>query len=333
MSRHRLRNFARPSNLLGMLIVGLFFLTALLAPVLAPPENPEEPVPYKAVGARFDLIPRSPSPEHPLGTTSRRLDVQFRGIEALQRDNPSDRPQVDIYYTLIWGTRSALRLGLLVVSITASFGILVGLISGYAGGAINSIAMRITDSFLVFPVIAAVWLFDRTIFSAAVIVAFGPEAEPRLLDLVLQRLDFTPVMLALIAFSWMPYARIINAEAERLKQADFVLAARSQGATGRRIVFRHVMPNALAPAVVLAARDVGSIVILESAFTFIGLRGSGAWGVLLAGSRDYVIGLGGNPFTYWWTFLPVALALILFSIGWNLLGDGLNTFLNPLTRR
>ena len=330
MKRRGLRHLARRSNLLGMAIVALFILTALLAPVLAPPDNPQNPVPYKAVGERFDRLPNSPGAEHPLGTTPRRFDVQFRGIAALQADNTSDSPQIDVYYTLIWGARSALRLGLLVVSLAATFGILVGLVSGYLGGLANSVSMRLTDAFLVFPVIAAVWLFDRAIFMGIDVVVFDPVApEPRLFDLMLQRLDLTPVIVALVVFSWMPYARIVNAEARSLKQAEFVQAARSMGANGPRIILRHMLPNIIPPAIVLAARDVGSIVILESAFTFIGLRGSGAWGVLLAGGRDYVIGIGGNPFTYWWTFVPVALALILFSIGWNLLGDGLNNWLNP----
>ena len=72
-----------------------------------------------------------------------------------------------------------------------------------------------------------------------------------------------------------------------------------------------------------------AMVILESAFTFIGLGGSTEWGVFLVEGRDYTIGLGGNPLTYWWTFLPATLALGFFGIGWNLLGDGLNTLLNP----
>lgn len=329
MSRRSLQQVTRPANLLGVFIVTLFVLTAIFAPRLAPPKDPENPVPYKAVGARFDRIPNPPSTEHPLGTTPRRFDIQFLGIVTLNMDNLGEPPQVDVYYTLIWGARSALRLGLLVAAVTATFGTLVGIVSGYFGGVVDGLSMRIADAFLVFPVIAAVWLFDRASFLFPVITFDQAAPEPRLFDLLLQRLDITPVILALIAFSWMPYARIVNAEAQRLKSADFVLAARSLGAGDRRIIFRHLLPNVIPSAIVLAARDVGSVVILESAFTFIGLRGSGAWGVLLAGSRDFVIGLAGNPFVYWWTFIPIALALTLFSIGWNLLGDGLNTWLNP----
>jgi peptide/nickel transport system permease protein len=131
----------------------------------------------------------------------------------------------------------------------------------------------------------------------------------------------------------MPYARIVNSLVIQLKGADYVIAAQAMGATPLHTIVRHLLPNAVAPAIVLMARDIGAVVILETAFTFIGLRGTVAWGLILVSSRDYVIGFGGNPFTYWWTFLPVALAIILFGIGWNLLGDGLNTMLNPRTRR
>lgn len=79
----------------------------------------------------------------------------------------------------------------------------------------------------------------------------------------------------------------------------------------------------------LVGRDVGAMVLLESAFTFIGIGGSTEWGVLLASGRDYVIGVGGNPLTYWWTFLPATLALVFFGVGWSMLGDGLNTLLDP----
>lgn len=330
MRRRSLKHALRPANLLGAALVACFFLVALLAPVLAPPLDPQNPAHYKAVGDRFDRIPKAPSAEHPLGTTPRRFDVIFGGLDRLNLDNTSNTPQVDVAYTLIWGTRSALRLGLLVASITATFGILVGLVSGYLGGLVASLSMRLTDAFLVFPVVAGVWLFDRAVFSAIEVPVFNAQIpEPRLLDILISRLDLTPVIVALIVFSWMPYARLVYAEAQRLRQTEFVQAAQAMGAGGRRIIVRHLLPNAVPPAIVLAARDVGSVVILESAFTFIGLRGIGAWGVLLAGGRDYVIGIGGNPFTYWWTFVPVALALILFSIGWNLLGDGLNNWLNP----
>ena len=145
-----------------------------------------------------------------------------------------------------------------------------------------------------------------------------------------QRID--PILITFILFLWMPYARLMNAQVRGAMTDDYVVAARSMGARGSRIIWRHLLPNTIAPAVVLAARDVGGVVVLACAFIFIGFGGNVAWGTMLVSSRDYVIGIGGNPFEYWWTFIPVSLALILFGVGWNLLGDGLNAALNPYER-
>jgi peptide/nickel transport system permease protein len=330
MSRRQWRRFlSRKQNWLALLLIGLFIGTAVAAHWLAPQVDPDFPSDYKPIGRSFDRSPHPPNELNLLGTTPRRADVVLTGVAIGQ----AAAPQLDVYHTLIWGTRSALRFGLTVTLITATFGIFAGLVSGYAGGMINSLMMRVTDAFLAFPAIAAVWLFDRAIFSLFPSNPFAPISDPRPIQLLVERLSLTPVMLALIVFSWMPYARIINTMVLQLKQTEYIEAAHAMGAGGWRIIRRHLLPNAIAPAVVLAARDIGGMVILESAFTFVGLTGSVAWGVLLVGGRDYIIGIGGNPFTYWWTFVPVAVALILFSMGWNLLGDGLNDVLNPRSQR
>jgi len=304
--RNLRRFLSRRQNLLACAIVGFYILVAIIAPQLAPPDDADHPSPFKIVGKSYDKIPRPPSAATPLGTVP---------------------GQMDVYYTLVWGTRSALRFGLMVTLTTACLGVLIGAISGYYGGIVNGLVMRITDAFLTFPAIAGVWLLGQVMMPA---YSFG---EPPPLQRVLLDLKLSPVMLTLILLSWMPYARLINANVIQLKQAEYVQAARAVGARNVRIILRHLLPNALSPAIVLGARDVGGMVILESAFTFIGLGGSTEWGVLLVTSRDYVIGLGGDPLTYWWVFLPATLALVFFGIGWNLLGDGLNTLLNPRMSR
>jgi peptide/nickel transport system permease protein len=291
-------------NLLACAIVGFYILVAIFAPQLAPPDDANNPSPFRIVGRSYDKIPHPPSAEAPLGTVPGQLDV---------------------YYTLVWGTRSALRFGLIVALTTACLGVLIGAISGYYGGAVNGLVMRVTDAFLTFPAIAGVWLFQQVIMPAS---SF---AEPTPLQKALLNLQLSPVMLTLILFSWTPYARLINASIIQLKQTEYVQAARAVGARNVRIILRHLLPNALSSAIVLAARDVGGMVILESAFTFVGLGGATEWGVLLVTGRDYVIGMNGNPLTYWWVFLPATLALVFFGIGWNLLGDGLNTLLNLRT--
>jgi peptide/nickel transport system permease protein len=214
-----------------------------------------------------------------------------------------------------------------VTTLTALLGTLIGAISGYLGGFVNRLVMRVTDAFLTFPAIAAVFLFGQMMIST------NPEATLTAFQKVMLALKLDPVMLALTLCSWMPYARLINASIIRLKQTEYAMAARTVGVPPLRIVLRHLLPNALAPIIVLAARDVGGLVILEAAFTFIGVGGNSTWGQLLVAGRGWIIGPGGNPLAYWWIFLPPTLALVLFGIAWNLLGDGLNTLLNPRTTR
>jgi peptide/nickel transport system permease protein len=292
--------------MLGVAIVACFVGVAILAPWLAPPDDPDNPSTTRVVGKWYDPVPRPPDDELLLGTAP---------------------GQIDIYYSLVWGSRSALKLGLSITVTTALIGILLGAVGGYAGGIFLGLTLRVTDAFLAFPVISGVWLLQQVLMPASPFGDLSP-IQQAFFDLGL-----SPILLTLIAFSWMPYARLTSANVVQLKQTEFVQAAKSIGVRKRRIIGRHLLPNALPPVMVLGARDVGGMVVLTAAFTFIGLGGSTEWGDLLSTSRDYIIGSGGNPLTYWWVFVPVTLALILFGIGWNLLGDGLNTVLDPRISR
>lgn len=319
------RYFSRWENLLGLFLVLCFVVMALAAPLLSP-EDPANPGPIKVVGKPSDFEPHPPSPEAPLGTLSK---------------------QVSVYHSLVWGSRSALTFGMTVAAAVAMIGVLIGAASAYFGGIVGRLLMGITDAFLSFPVIAGVVLFQQlitiTLYNfgiryftggvAILITASGgfseiPEDSPLLMS-ILQQID--PVLIAFILFSWMIYARMMHTVVLRIKQTEFIQAARALGASHARIIFRHLIPNAIAPAIVLAARDVGGMVLLQATFTFIGLGGESVWGTLLVSGRDWIITPGGI-FTYWWVFVPTALALILFGIGWNLLGDGLNDALNPRLR-
>ena len=284
--------------------MGFFIAVAALAPRIAPPDDLANPGDFKVVGRRTDRLPRPPNTELPLGTAA---------------------GQIDVFYSVVWGTRTALRFGLIVAGSAASIGVLVGAVSGYAGGRGSAITLRITDAFLAFPVLAGVWLFQLVMLQLL-------GADPTPLMAFLAESNITPVMVALIAFSWMPYARLINSGITRLKTAEFVLASQALGAGRRRLIFRHLLPNSISPAIVLLARDIGGMVILEAAFVFIGLSSGGPWAEMLVNNRNWIIGVAGNPLTYWWVYLPPTIALILFGIGWNLLGDGLNDALNPRDR-
>jgi peptide/nickel transport system permease protein len=321
------RFFGRTSNLIGLALVLFFVLIAAFAPRLAQPLNPENPWPFRSYTQSFSREPLQPGPDIPLGTTPQIQNMPQYGIAPGQDASY----QWDVYYTLVWGARSALRFGLVVTVATAVIGVFIGLVSGYVGGWFSLVVMRVTDAFLAFPVIAGIWVIQRAFYSNI----YNPFFDPATLvgwEAFLYRSRIDPILITFILFLWMPYARLMNAQVRGALRSEYVQAARSMGARGSRIIWHHLLPNTIAPAIVLAARDVGGVVVLACAFIFIGFGGNVAWGTILVTSRDYVIGVGGNPFQYWWTFVPVSLALILFGVGWNLLGDGLNALLNPYER-
>jgi ABC-type dipeptide/oligopeptide/nickel transport system permease subunit len=153
----RLRHFFTVRlNWVALLIVGFFFTVALAAPWIAPPDDPAHPAPYRYLEGQTQVAPLPPGPGLPLGTVAYMMD-STGGRELLH---------FDIFYSLVWGTRTVLRFGLLTALAAACLGITLGAIGGYVGGALNFALMRITDAFLAFPVIAGVWLF-RTVMQTA----------------------------------------------------------------------------------------------------------------------------------------------------------------------
>ena len=319
MKRHIKHYFSHGRNWLAIFLVLSFVFVAIAAPLISP-NDPKAPGPLMAVGRVSDLEPQPPSENAPLGTMPH---------------------QYSVYHSLIWGMRDAMSFGLLVALSVACIGIVFGAVAGYAGGAVNRIMMRVADSFLAFPVIAAVVFLIQLRVNVinsigglySVMMAnypgFQVQTQSVIQDLLV-RID--PLTLSLILFSWMPYARLVNTLVIELKETEFILAARSIGMKPARIVFRHLLPNAITPAVVLAARDVGSFVIFQATLTFIGLGGSSIWGYILVVGRDWIIGPGGNVMAYWWVYIPATLAVVLFGITWNLFGDGLGELLDPYTR-
>ncbi len=307
-----------------LLLIGFFFLVAVAAPILSPPADPDNPLPFKLVES-VDLNPLPPGPGIPLGTS-------------VYYDSPEMLLHYDVWHSLIWGTAQALRLGLTVAIVSAFLGILIGAFSGYMGGWVNNLVMRVTDAFLAFPLVAGYWFLAQIIRSYgwantmygvdAVVAQFSSRER------LFAALGVNPLLLAFILFSWMPFARLINANVLRLKNTEYILAARTLGAKPGNIVLKHLIPNGITPIVVLLARDIGAMVILNTAFEFIGIGSSitggiSEWGRLLFLGRTWIIGIGGNLLLYWWLYIPVTLALMLFGIAWNVLGDRLNILLNP----
>jgi peptide/nickel transport system permease protein len=311
-----LRRFlSKMTNLIGLGIVLFFIGAALAAPTLAPLEEEWlEATTYVIPGVKAGL-PMPPGQGTRLGTVA----LGIRGM------------QIDVYTTLVWGTRSALVFGFTAAFAAGLIGVVVGATSAFLGGRVNSLIMRVTDALLAFPVIAGVVLFDQMLNllqERPVVLGAGFEpVEPTALQIFFSEVN--PVLFALILFSWMPYARLTHSAVLRIKEAEFIQAARALGAGPGRIVFRHLIPNSIAPAIVMATAQVGGMVLLQAALEFIGLDAGSEWGALLAVGRRWMLGLLGNPLTYWWVFLPITAALVVFGIGWNLLGDGVNDWLNP----
>lgn len=324
--RHIRHFFARWQNWLGFLVVLLFVITAVAAPILSPMDS-KEPGIFQRVGhtrvERLSPAPRPPSDIAPLGT----LPYQY-----------------DVFHTLVWGARDALSFGLTVVLISGVFGVIFGAVAGYAGGFVNTIMMRVTDAFLAFPVIAGVVLLQQLmavaieaaggiyIFNTQTSNYFGagpmivPSGEPSAIQILLGIIN--PLMISLILFSWMPYARLINSTVMSLKSSEFIQASRALGASSARTIFRHLIPNSVAPSIVLMARDVGGVVLLQATLTFVQLGGNSPWGDMLYRGRDWILSASGL-LKFWWVYLPATLAVMLFGIAWNLLGDGLNDLMDP----
>jgi len=285
-----------PELMLGLFIILFFASVALFAPILAPPENDD---PYLMPQDGFVGSPEPPSPGHPLG---------------LQED------KYDTLYGLIWGTRVAFRVGLVITLGRTLIGVVLGLISGYYGGRIDAVVMRITDAFLAFPIIAAVMvLLTTTVGYIGILIGAGDRA----------------IIIALIFFGWMQYCRLMrgNVLVERVK--EYVSAARSIGVPERRILIRHVLPNASRGLLVLIASDIGAMVVIVASLTFIGLAGNEAtadWGMMLKQARNWVIGTPNTALKYWYTYVPPIISIVIFSIGWNLVGDGLRVFYDPRMR-
>jgi len=279
-----------PLSIVGLAIVIFFTIVAIAAPVLAPPRPGRDPYMIPRYG--YSPIPKPPSPEHPFGLT---------------------QGQYDLYYGVIWGTRAAYRIGVLIIAVSALIGIVIGGVAGYYGGIIDEILMRITDIIFAFP---------GLILAMALVVAFGPGLDS--------------VTLAMVLVWWPGYARLIRGEFLRIKSEDFVEAAKAIGCSDLRVIVKHILPNAIYPLLIMASLDIGSVVLVVAALSFLGLgapEGYADWGQLISLSRNWITGKPGEPFAYWYVYTIPGLFLFLFVMGWNLLGDALRDVMDPMIRR
>ncbi len=285
------RMLKNPVSLTGIVLVLLFALIAILAPVLAPPERPEEP--YRIPRDGYLAEPKPPSEKHIFGTTE---------------------GQYDIYYGVIWGTRTAFRVGVLITVATIIIGLLVGTTSGYFGGWVDEALMRVVEIFMGFPFLLAA-------ITLAAVLGTSPRFD-----------RITTGMIALIAFGWTTYARLLRGDILSVKERDFVMAARTLGASHTRIMMRHVIPNSMFPTLVVASMDIGSYVLNFAALSFLGLGaepGYADWGQLISFARNWMPSLA----NYWYIVVYPGAAILLFVLGWNLIGDAFRDVLDPKLAR
>ena len=210
----------------------------------------------------------------------------------------------DVLYGIVWGSRNSLKLSLIVVSITVLVGIAVGSLAGFLGGKWDSFLMRIVDVFLSVP---------ELIFALAIAAVLGPA--------------FGNIILAIAIVFWVKYARIVRGQIIRVKQNDYVDAARVIGDNRWRIYLKDVLPNSITPVVVQATLDMGHVVLIGATLSFIGLAEAGLaeWGNLVSEGQSGII--AGR----WWVATFSGAMVFLWALAFNLVGDGLRDALDPRT--
>ncbi|MEE8449361.1 MAG: ABC transporter permease [Thermodesulfobacteriota bacterium] len=208
----------------------------------------------------------------------------------------------DVLSRMIYGSRISLFVGFVAVGIASLIGVFLGAISGYYGGWVDNLIMRGVDIMLTFP----------SFFLILAVIAFvGP--------------SIWNIMVVIGVTGWMGICRLVRAQFLSLKEREFVVAARSQGAKDLRIIFRHLLPNAMAPVLVSASLGVAGAILLESALSFLGIGvqpPTPTWGNILTAGKD-------NIEIAWWLSLYPGLAIFLTVMGYNLLGEGIRDSLDP----
>ena len=208
----------------------------------------------------------------------------------------------DVLSRMFWGSRISLLVGFVAIGIATLIGTILGALAGYYGGWIDNIIMRFVDIMLCFP----------TFFLILAVIAI---LEPSIWN----------IMIVIGVTSWMGVARLIRAEFLSLMDREFVLAARAEGAGDLRIIFRHVLPNALAPVLVAATLGVAAAILTESALSFLGIGvqpPTPSWGNMLTAGKD-------NIEIAWWLSVYPGLAILFTVLGYNLLGEGIRDAVDP----
>ncbi len=265
-----------PLTVLGIILVVFLVSVAILAPIISPYDPIKQDLKHRL---------QPPSWQHPFGT---------------------DQLGRDILSRVIWGSRISLLIAIIVVAFSFIVGTSIGIISGYFGGKIDEVLMRLTDMFMAFP---------RLVLALAVAAALGP--------------GLFNTMLAIAFVSWVYYARLARASTLQVREEVYIEAARAIGASDKRILFLHVLPMVIAPVIVQATLDMGGTILTAAGLGFLGMGAqppTPEWGVMVSEGRRFIV-------EQWWVSTFPGLAILLATLGFNLMGDGINDILNVRARR
>jgi peptide/nickel transport system permease protein len=266
------------SGVLGVVLMATVLLIALGAPILAPQGYEQQ-----------NLANRLKPPAWMEGGVT----VHPLGTDALGRD---------IWSRMVWAARVSLGIAGVSVLLAMAFGVVVGLLSGYYGGVLDGVMMRVADVQLSFPYL---------LLAIAVMALLRP--------------SLTNLVVVLALPGWMVYARTVRGSVLGLKRREFVEAALALGASDRRVILRHLAPNVLAPVIVISSFQLAQIIIAEASLSFLGVGVQPpmpSWGSMVSQGRDYLS-------TAWWLGIFPGLAIMVAVLGTNMLGDGLRDALDP----
>ena len=259
-----------PAFGLGLGVVALWLLLATFAPLVAP---------FDPILQDGTIALQPPSPAHPFGTDNFGRDVLSR---------------------VIWGARIDLQIAFLGVIFPFLIGTVLGTVSGYFGGIVDTVFMRILDVVLAFPFL---------VLMLAIIAILGP--------------GLASFYIAMAMVGWVSYARLIRAQVLVLRSADYILAAKSLGFGPFRIMFRHLLPNAIAGSIVFSMSDAVLVLLNGAAVSYLGLGVQppvAEWGVMVAEGQGFIT-------TAWWMTTFPGLAIVTLALGFSLLADGLGDML------
>ncbi|WP_331232558.1 ABC transporter permease [Natronorarus salvus] len=294
--RRGFRRFRRNrSALLGVAVVVLMSLAAFFARPIVVGGVPIQP---------FSLAPHDPTTILYLGT-----DPSAGIYDPPSTDYPmgTDNSGRDLFSRVLYGGRFSISIGFIVIAINATVGAVYGAVSGYYGGWVDEIMMRIVDTIFAFP---------GLILALIIVAVLGG--------------GYWQLVLAFTLFGWAGYGRLVRGEVLSIKENEYVMAAKALGARDRSVIFRHIIPNAMPPLLVLATLGIGTTVIGVAALGFLGLGmppGTAEWGTMLDATRETLI-QGPEGRIPWWATVFPGMAIFLFVMAMNLIGDGVNDALD-----